>query len=109
MPPIMINDRIRIGFVAKKEIKRGEELFFSYGVKDKTLPWLKTDARAAGTTLQKIKPKERPAQECTVEGCCAVVKKLADHLRVTHKMSKKMLDKHLAIARKVHNYTDVVM
>ena len=45
------NSHLKIGFVAKKDIKAGEELFFNYGIKDPGLPWLATDAKKIATTL----------------------------------------------------------
>ena len=88
MPPVLIGDhhhqRLRIGFVASRDIKAGEQLMFDY--------------RCKKTTKQQY---ERPRQECTVEGCYSLVKKLADHYRVTHKMAKEERDKHLAMAKKV--------
>ena len=49
--PLMIKGKLKIGLVARSFIKKGEELFFDYGVRDKDLPWLKTDAREVGVTL----------------------------------------------------------
>ena len=58
MKPVMVGDppseRLRIGFVARRYINKGEELFFNYGIKDKQLPWSTTNAKKAATTLQKI-------------------------------------------------------
>ena len=36
--------RLQIGLVAKSHIKSGTELFFDYGIKDKDLPLLNSDA-----------------------------------------------------------------
>lgn len=45
MPPVKIgkppNAKLRIGFVAKRDVRYGEELFFHYGLKnDPDLPWI---------------------------------------------------------------------
>ena len=55
MPPVMIGDppSLRIGFVAKRDIKYGDELFFHYGLKPSPdFPWISSDARKMSTTLQ---------------------------------------------------------
>ena len=48
MKPVMVgeppSERLRFGFVARRSIARGEELFFNDGVNDKDLPWLTTNA-----------------------------------------------------------------
>ena len=59
MPPVMIGSpppkiRLRIGFVAKTHIAKGDELFFNYEVKDQEIEWLKDDAKAIGITLQSL-------------------------------------------------------
>ena len=57
MKPVMVGDppseRLCIGFVARRYINKGEELFFNYGIKDKQLPWSTTNAKKAATSLQK--------------------------------------------------------
>ena len=45
--------RLRIGFVARCYINKGEELFFNYGIYDNDLPWTATDAKKVATTLCK--------------------------------------------------------
>ena len=56
MKPVMVGEppsqRLRIGFVARRSIARGDELFFNYGVKDKNLPWLTANAKESATTLK---------------------------------------------------------
>jgi len=59
MPPVEIgkppNTELRVGFVAKRAIKYGEELFFNYGIKpSEDFPWVSTDAKKVATTLQAI-------------------------------------------------------
>ena len=109
MPPVMIDappkSRLRIGFVARTRIEEGDELFFNYGVKDSQIPWLKVDAKSIGTTLQDLATNihtKRPLQDCPVSGCKSVcLRKLADHLRCTHKLGKQEREKYLALAKKV--------
>ena len=79
MPPVMIGSppktRLRIGFVAKTHIAKGDELFFNYEVKDQEIKWLKDDAKAIGTTLQsldKTSATKRPLQDCPVSDCNAI-------------------------------------
>lgn len=61
MQPVMIgnppNNTLKIGFVARRNIKYGEELFFHYGLKkDPDLPWSGTNAKQISTTLQELDP-----------------------------------------------------
>jgi len=44
MKPVMIGDKLRIGFVALKAIKKGEELFFDYGIRGEGILWQNTNA-----------------------------------------------------------------
>lgn len=43
--------RLYIGIVAKCQIIEGQELFFDYGIQGKGIPWLKTDAKKIGITV----------------------------------------------------------
>jgi len=52
MHPVMIGEKLRIGFVALRSIRQDEELFFNYCIKDKDLEWLKTDAKRIASTMQ---------------------------------------------------------
>ena len=62
MPPVLIGkpttttkDNLKIGFVAKKDIANGDELFFNYGLKnDPEFPWISSDAKDIGTSLDKL-------------------------------------------------------
>jgi len=42
----------RVGLTAARTIKKGEELFFGYGIRDKELPWTFTDAAKALQGMQ---------------------------------------------------------
>ena len=121
MQPVMIgtppNSRLRIGFVAKREIAKGDELFFDYGIRDKDISWLQDDAKSIAITLDSLDKPEparhmhiRPLQDCPVSGCPAVsLRKLADHLRCIHKFDKRTRNVYLARARKVQKYTTIVI
>ena len=115
MKPVMVgippNNRLRIGFVAKMAIKKEEELFFDYGVRDPAIPWLVTDAKKVGTTISELKssdeqpvsPKKRVfrriKKDCPFPKCNSKqLLKLADHIRNVHKIEdeaerKKWLQK----------------
>ena len=59
MPPVPIGkptkDNLKIGFVAKKDIAHGNELFFDYELKtDPDFPWITTNAKDIGTSLEKL-------------------------------------------------------
>ena len=56
MKPVNIDGQLRIGFVAKCSIKTGEELFYDYGVRDKGIPWLVSNAK--DMVKQSISPKK---------------------------------------------------
>ena len=51
-PPIMTGEKLRIGFVAKQNISKGDEMFWNYGLNDKSFPWLSSNAKLIGTKLQ---------------------------------------------------------
>ena len=57
MKPVMMGippkRRLRIGLIAKSHFKSGTELFFDYRIKDKDFPWLNSDAKKIGTTIDK--------------------------------------------------------
>ena len=56
------NGWLRIGLVAKCHILRGQELFFDYGIKDDSIPWLKTDAKKIGIMIN----------ECIIYSCACL-------------------------------------
>ena len=59
--------QLRIGFVARKDIAYGEELFFHYGLKSHPdFPWITTDAKKIGITLQKIDPPKARYLYCYI-------------------------------------------
>lgn len=71
MPPVLIGEpphaNLKIGFVAKKDIAYGEELFFDYGLKSHPdFPWIGTDAKKIATTLQTLYSKRARLFCCTV-------------------------------------------
>jgi len=64
MTPVMIGEpphgTLKIGFVAKRDISCGEELFFDYGLKpNPEFPWISTDAKLIAITLQQVIGKAR--------------------------------------------------
>ena len=58
MPAVNIGEppksQLKIGFVIKRNIEAGEELFWNYGIKDPDLTWHSTDAKKVATTLQTL-------------------------------------------------------
>lgn len=48
-----VKPTLKIGFIAKRDISKGDELFFHYGLKyDPELPWISTNAKDISTTLE---------------------------------------------------------
>ena len=112
MKPVMVgnppHDRLRMGFVAKKPIMEGEELFYDYGIRDPTIDWLITDAKKVGTSIAELEasktsnaeledndklmpPKKRvyrrKRKDCPIPNCGAKqLIKLADHIRLVHRI-----------------------
>ena len=94
MKPVCIDGQLRIGFVAKSHIKMGEELFYDYGVRDKEIPWLISNAKA----MAKAKPqpkKNRLKLRCPIKGCPSQQSKkegfvkLSQHLMDYHRVEDK--------------------
>ena len=59
MSPVQIGEpleeELRVGFVAKRDRKNGEKLFFNYGLKaTDDFPWLSMNAKKVETTLQVV-------------------------------------------------------
>ena len=59
MKPVHIDIQLRIGFVAKSNIKT-EELFYDYGVRDKEIQWLVSNAKAMAKAKQKYSEAKVP-------------------------------------------------
>ena len=61
MQPVMVGEppenRLQIGFSAKHRIEKGAELFYDYRIRDKDLPWLISDAKQIGTTIDQLQSK----------------------------------------------------
>ena len=93
MKPVFMTDRLRIGFVAKRNIQAGEELFYDYGVRDQEIPWLISDEKAMVRT--KSKPaavKNRVKLKCPIRDCPSQqlksdgFVKLGQHLKQYHQI-----------------------
>ena len=100
MKPIRIEERLRIGFVGRHDIKEGEELCYDYGVRDKDIDWLISDGRAmTHEPKPSPEPKPGPAQKkkanrirlkCPLQGCLSQERKadgfvkLGQHLKQYH-------------------------
>jgi len=114
MPPVQIeeppDEELRVGFVAIRDIKYGEDLFFNYGIKalngrQKGGNYLRSDRQQVhlldhdthqfDSTLRprspmkprkkKRKPANRTVMECSVPGCLTRnVSKLVDYIGVLH-------------------------
>ena len=112
MQPVMVGEppenRLRIGFCARRRIEKGVELFYDYGIRDKEIPWLISDAKKIGTTIDQLQsdcdqlqsdhdqqatPKKkrvpnRIEKDCPLPDCDRVkLRKLADHLHYFHKIT----------------------
>ena len=94
MKPVVIAGRLRIGFVAKRNIKAGEELYYDYGVRDKEIPWLISDGKSMAQTKPKPK-KNRLKLKCPMKDCksqqhkCDGFVKLSQHLKQYHLIEDK--------------------
>ena len=100
MKPVMMAGRLRIGFVAKRNISKGEELFYDYGVRDKDIPWLVSDGKAMANTKQMKPTQDQPAAahstknrlklKCPIKDCPSQqlrddgFVKLSQHLKQFH-------------------------
>ena len=117
MKPVRIEERLRIGFVAKHDIKEGEELFYDYGVRDKDIPWLISDGKAMtceskrpSSTAAEKKQKNRFKLKCPLQDCMSQERnadgfvKLSQHLKQYHGIEdKEQRDKLCADSRQVCN------
>jgi len=123
MKPMMVGDpsKLRIGFVARRDISKGKEQFFDYGIKCAELPWLDTDAKEIGTISENVeetpriitnkgkarKPNRIP-KDCPIPGCGVTsLFKIADCIRCVHKISdsterRKWLDKAKEVLITIH-------
>lgn len=110
MKPVPIGEglqrRLRIGFVARREITCGEQLYFDYGIRDKEIPWLTTNAKtikfpsAAEQSSNKWK-QNRLHLNCNLCGAKQLAK-LSQHLKQKHQIeSAAERKKHVEDARKV--------
>ena len=141
MKPVMVgnppNNRLRIGFVAKTDIKKGEELFFDYGIRDSSIPWLVTDAKKIGTTMESLvtddkkigtttvdlqsseqppKPSKRRVfrrikKDCPIPNCHSKqLERLSCHLKVTHRIKNEVQRKKwLQKAKEVVKYNHLYL
>jgi len=107
MKPMDIDGQLRIGFVAKCHIKRGEEFFYDYGIRDKDIPWLVSNAKAMAKPTPKP-TKNRVKLFCPIKNCPSQqlkrdgFVKLSQHLMDYHHINEKEQRKNLcADARKV--------
>lgn len=112
MKPVFIEGRLRIGFVAKRHIKAGEELFYDYGVRDKEIPWLISDGKAMAQETCKIKDKPakktRRKLKCPIKDCLSQQRKpdgfqkLSQHIKQYHHINDEAEREQLcAIAKQV--------
>lgn len=104
MRPVEARGKLRIGFVAKCEIKQGVELFWNYGFdrRNGELPqWYANPQQSqpevtplihAPTALEEshpadLQPPGRKEVTCMVPGCGQRVKKIWNHLHQTKRHS----------------------
>lgn len=111
---VFLAGRLRIGFVAKCNIKAGEELCYNYGVRDKEIPWLISNGKAM---VSQPEPSKTPAAAkkttrlrllCTIKGCSSRqlkpdgLLKLRQHLKQYHRMADEaQIDQLYAYAKQV--------
>ena len=106
--PIRIGERLRIGFVAKCNIRQGDELFYDYGVRDEEIPWLVSNAKVLQCSKTNKKLKNRVRLNCPVKHCISQQRssagfvKLSQHLMQYHCITDRATQEKLcADARQV--------
>jgi len=94
--------------VARRDVIRGEELFFDYGIHDKDIPWLITKPKQKIEADKSNREAEipKPRKYCVLDWCSTKPLKLMQHLWQHHKISNKAeLEQLCRNARKVHMST----
>lgn len=90
--PFFVRGKYRVGFLTTTDVKKGDELFYDYGVSSSGIPWLRKDPPLTLSSDSESehermynRSKYRKYKRCPIAGCDSKPqKKLSNHLTYKH-------------------------